>query len=139
MSVSQEDRAMPHDQFLGALSLSAAPAHPRLDVFMLTGFLLAFFQIACYITRRQSRDMAIGLLLTCIGLAVYAIAAGVWPLAMVQCALTISAALRVTRRFRSQRRRRLRGVRTESAPVIPKPWYPESRMSRMFGPPGSIN
>ena len=91
-------------EFLGALSLSAAPAHPHLDVFMLTGFLLAFFQIACYISRRQSRDMAIGLLLTCIGLCVYAIVAGVWPLAMVQCALAVSAALRVTRRFRSQRR-----------------------------------
>jgi len=126
-------------EFLGALSLSAAPAHPHLDVFMLTGFLLAFFQIACYISRRQSRDMAIGLLLTCIGLCVYAIVAGVWPLAMVQCALAVSAALRVTRRFRSQRRRRSRGVRTILAPAIPKHWPTESRMSRMFGPPGSIN
>ena len=126
-------------EFLGALSLSAAPAHPHLDVFMLTGFLLAFFQVTCYISRRQSRDMAIGLLLTCIGLCVYAIVAGVWPLAMVQCALAVSAALRVTRRFRSQRRRRLRGARVFSTSAMPSHWSSESRMSRMFGPPGSIN
>lgn len=135
---------MSHDLFLGALSLSPAPAsHPRLDVFMLTGFLLAFVQVACFISRRRSRDMSIGLLLTSIALAVYAVMAGVWPLAMVQLAFSFSAGLRVTRRYRSLRRRRSRGDGSRAgsgARVSPaSPWSTESRLSQMFGPPGSIN
>jgi len=135
---------MSHQLLLGALSVSPAPAaHPRLDVFMLTGFLLAFAQVACFINRRQSRDMSIGLLLTAIALAVYAVMAGVWPLAMVELALAGSAYLRITRRMRSQRRRRSRrvsGVEHAALPPAPaQPWSRESRVSRMFGPPGSIN
>jgi len=108
---------------------------------MLSGFLLAIAQVTCFISRRQSRDMSIGLLITSIALAVYAVMAGVWPLAMVQLVFGVSAALRVTRRYRSFRRRRLRGVdlscRSFSAPA--PQWALETRKSRMFGPPGSIN
>jgi len=135
---------MTHDPFMGALSFSPAlAAPPRLDVLMLSGFLMAFAQVVFFISRRHSRDMSIGLLLTSVGLAVYSVMAGVWPLAMVQVALGISAGLRVTRRFRSLRRRRLVGARSAasstSTPASDQRWLPESRMSRMFAPPGSIN
>ena len=134
---------MSHDLFMGTVSLSPAPAHqPRLDVFMLTGFLLAFAQLTCFINRRQSRDMSVGLLVTSMALAVYAVMAGVWPLAMVQVALAVSAATRVSRSVRSLRRRSRRGRLVRHAPlpsVQAQRWSPNSRMTRMFGPPGSIN
>jgi len=126
---------------LGVLSLSPAPApQPRLDVFMLTGFLLAFAQVTCFINRRRSRDMSIGLMITSMALVVYATMAGVWPLAMVQLTVAISSAMWVTRRLRSQRRRRSRKVRLVGRTPLPtapaQPWTAESRLHRMFGPPG---
>ena len=129
---------------MGAHTLSIVPQPgpaPKLDVLMLTAFLLAFAQLACFATRRRSRDLSIGLCVTSLALAVYAIVAGAWPLAMMQIALCGSSALRLTRRFRSTRRQRSRRT---FAKRYPQPEYPTvpvspSRLQRMFGEPGSIN
>jgi len=133
---------MSHVFGLGGIALSIVPApQPKLDVLMLTGFLLAVAQLACYANRRTSRDLALGLCVTSLGLGVYAVAAGAWPLAMMQLALCASATLRLTRRLRSLHRRRSRRAfarryRVQSPAVIPPS---ESRVQRLFGEQGSVN
>jgi len=119
--------------------LALTPGSPgRLDVLMLTGFVLAFIQVACYAYRRQSRDMGVGLFLSSIGLVVFAVVDGAWPLAMMEVVLAGSTFLRATRRLRSKRRRGARGV-LQNVPKRPISPSTEARLTRLFGPPGSRN
>jgi hypothetical protein len=116
-----------------AASVTEAGNHevPQLDGVMLLGFLSAFFTMAFYINRHQSRSMMVALALSLAATAMYGFLQGAWPLGFIQAVWSVMT-LRQSFKPRTNRKSTPRR-RWQYANATPRPYEMESRISRMFG------
>jgi len=111
-------------------SIGGQPVVSQMDGVMLLGFLSAFFAMAFYLNRNETRGAMMALAVCLAGTALYGFMQGAWPLGLIQAGWSI-----VTFRQAFKWKVHVKATRRKAVLAsIPKPLVSEARLRRMFGP-----